>query len=431
MRSAEKGPESIELALDYLKQEIVWHRRAGRYLLTATVTGLASFVGLFVGVASGGLSGSSALPSLFVAFVAVAAGGLPFTTYYGRIAILKSLLQSMLKEMLPPGGWRENWAMAFNAKWYRRPPKWYPFESTEERGPGVDQQRPQSPNGTSTLSEALGDVLRPSGNWRKGHPKWHALLVAMVFFGLLAVTLVLESYSPGQALLYSGLRTLFAAIGGSGFAAFVSMSIYEYVTARNQEREWKHDFDLAKVEHIFGPLYDELQTKMETLRSDLHLSPLKLAGRLEYQYLALLVPESLLEKTRHFSRWALEFGELHDRVQGIMNEMIIKTTREYIRKVGGPDVSFSLGGGEWKIVFGAENSSFRENYDRIVEMVRSYLEKAPVAAGSVSDFEVQLRAALLPIENARQLMQLRETLMALGKELLGDIEPFIKAPYRL
>lgn len=196
--------------------------------------------------------------------------------------------------------------------------------------------------------------------------------------------------------------------------------------ARASVARWRCRLPPQFVRQRHGP-----RARDHGLRSQLHIGRLRVAPLLEYRYLALLVPKPLIDKTKRFRQMAAEYTELHDKVQALISDLIFATTRGYIRKAGGPDVSFSLGGGEWKFVFGASHTSFKENYNRILEMVGGYVEKAPVAVGSVSDFEIQLRATLLPVEEARQMMQLRDDLLALGKELSADIEPFIKAPYTL
>ena len=262
------------------------------------------------------------------------------------------------------------------------------------------------------------------------HPKWYGLGIAAAFFLLALWTLTVEATlipdQPGQALFYSGLRTLFAFLGGAGFTAFLSMHIYQYVTSQNQVRGWEHEFDVDKVREVYGPLYDELKRAEQLLDEQFAMPRLRQVELLRRRYMSLLVPETLLDKGEKILVAANQYRDLHDRAGGKLNNVAENTTRQYLQG----NISLSVGGGEWQYVFGATHPSFEKKYNLLLELVDEQLKRGGSGRGSVSEFEVRMKAALLPIEEGRQLRVMRDELKESISEILAELEPLIREPYK-
>ncbi len=266
------------------------------------------------------------------------------------------------------------------------------------------------------------------------HPKWYGLGVAAVFFLLALWTLAVEATlipeQPGQALFYSGLRTLFAFLGGAGFTAFLSMHIYEYITSRNQVHGWKHEFDVDKVRQTYGPLYDEMRRATKMLDEQLHMVRLRQVEVLQRQYMSILVPPTLLQKIKGLLKGAKEFGKLHDQLKRKMGDLIMNNVSGYVLDQGGGQLSFSLGGGEWQYVLGVTHPSFKANYDRMIEMVENHLRGRDPQQNVAAELARALKALILPVEEGQQLLDLRDDLKNAISEILAELEPLIREPYK-
>src|SRR3990172_2378050 len=106
------------------------------------------------------------------------------------------------------------------------------------------------------------------------HPKYLGLAFAVLFFTVAVGLVYVEmGAAPLDVPFWSAVRTLLAILGGSGFTAWLSMSIYEYVTERGQERSWRRQFALDLVKEIYGPMHDEIMRYLDRVRA--HITSFK------------------------------------------------------------------------------------------------------------------------------------------------------------
>ena len=110
VRSLARFTESEREAIDYLRSEIEWHRKAGRYLFTISVGGLAGTAALIREFSSWG---PVELFSLSIPVLALGGGAVAFVIYYLRIATQKSVTQSLIAFRLTVEEFRRRWWKAF------------------------------------------------------------------------------------------------------------------------------------------------------------------------------------------------------------------------------------------------------------------------------------------------------------------------------
>src|SRR3989442_14326230 len=90
------------------------------------------------------------------------------------------------------------------------------------------------------------------------HPKYVGALTALVFFGLAIEAISFESAAEaagqrGQVVYWAAWRTLFAFVGGAGFTAWLSMTVYEYLQWRGQGKEGRRGVLGNMGKGTFGP----------------------------------------------------------------------------------------------------------------------------------------------------------------------------------
>lgn len=107
-------------AIDYLRHEIEWHRRVGRYLVTVAASGFATSAALLREALSDGSPTALEWITLLPALLAVAVGGPVFYTYYRRILTLKRVTQRLIALRMPDPDFRDRWWQAF-IPWNQEP----------------------------------------------------------------------------------------------------------------------------------------------------------------------------------------------------------------------------------------------------------------------------------------------------------------------
>ncbi len=265
------------------------------------------------------------------------------------------------------------------------------------------------------------------------HPKHIGIAIAAVFLFAYIFTVLYERMLPvPQREFYSELRTFFAVIVGSGFTAWLSMTIYEFITRRAQRRGWKHQFDIDKVREVYGPVYNETRRNLELLTD--HLSQVKLGqshGLLQLQYLSLLVPDHLIQLGRDFEHLANEYNVIIDEVLGKLQNRVRSLANSYLVDIGAPSDSVkSLSGPEARYLLGGKHPDFRRHFAGFLSNIEKICNENQVEVDS-SEFEVWLRAQIHAESDSLRLLERRERLISLVKEMIAILEPLIKAPYDL
>lgn len=262
------------------------------------------------------------------------------------------------------------------------------------------------------------------------HPKYIGMVVAVVFFGASLATVPLETLRPEQGMFLSALRTLFAFLGGSGFTAWLSMTIYEYITRESQNRGWQREFAVELVREVYGPVFDEMKRNLEIVGEHFSKAKWSSSAILQRRYLSLLVPNILIEMGTRFGVEAWEYGEFYDRQIGRLHELILHSANEYIEGVGGPGEAItSTTGAEARILLGGTEQALKKNYRQ--GFLQSF-EKACQERRldpSIAEFEAHLEAALSEDPGAQELLSRRKRVMRLAEDILAVIKPLIEAPY--
>ncbi len=264
------------------------------------------------------------------------------------------------------------------------------------------------------------------------HPKDKGLIFAVVFFGALMSTVLFEQLRPDQGLFLSTLRTLFAFLGGSGFTAWLSMTIYEYITRENQKREWSRQFRVELVKDIYGPVFDEMKRNLEIVREQFQKARWRVGRVLQRRYLSLLVPDSLIEMATRLEAEAWEYNEFYDRERGRLDELIRLSANEYIEGIGGPPNAITgTTGVEARCLLGGTQQGLRKSYRE--GFLRSFGEVCEESKldPPIAEFEAHLQAALSGDPGAQELRSRRKRVMNLAGDILALIEPMIEAPYEV
>jgi hypothetical protein len=257
--------------------------------------------------------------------------------------------------------------------------------------------------------------------------------MGVTFFALTVWAAVSESTSPPKDVpLWTALKTVFAFLGGSGVTAWLSMSIYEFITSRNQERGWKHAFDVDKVRETYGPIYDEMRMNIERLSKDFSKVDPPYIWKLQRQYMALLVPNYIIQKGNDFLLLADEYNGRYDQATARLDNIVNETVRDYIVSSGGPSLQrIAFSSGVWKYVLGATNPQFKKNYDMLLSFLEEKMKESKLQLENISDFEKKLRASLLQNADAEELLSLRHRLIQKASDMLAKLSPLIRAPYKL
>ncbi len=267
-------------------------------------------------------------------------------------------------------------------------------------------------------------------SWWPFHPKYVGLIIAVIFLLALFLTFLYEPLAVGDPGFLVTLRTFLAVFGGSGFTAWLSMTIYEYITRRTQRAGWKHQFDVDKVREVYGPVYNEMRRNLELLT--VHFSNVKWGQShqaLQLQYLSLLVPDHLIELGKDFEHLAGEYNRLHDEAVGRLNNRVRSLANSYLDDIGGPSSSIkSLSGSESKYLLGGTHPDLTRNFRQFLSDVVDICEKSRVEI-DVNEFEVWLQSQIRAEPDGVRLLQKHRKLLGLVKETIAILEPAIKAPY--
>lgn len=257
------------------------------------------------------------------------------------------------------------------------------------------------------------------------HPKYVGALIAAVFLSAFFLTFVYEPPAfPAE------LRALLAIIGGSGVTAWLTMTIYEYITRKTQRAGWKHQFDVDNVREVYGPVYNEMRRNLELLT--LHFSPVKWAQAhavFQLQYMALLVPDHLIQLEKDFERLADGYNRLHDETVGQLNNRVRSLTNSYLADIGGPaSLIESLYGAESRYLLGAKHPDFQRTFQKFITDVEKVCDQNRLNI-NLNEFEEWLRSQIRANPDGMKLLQKHGKLMDLTKEMIAILERPIKAPY--
>lgn len=246
----------------------------------------------------------------------------------------------------------------------------------------------------------LGAILGALRKW-PFHPKYFGLLTAFVFFALALGLVPYEAAgAPEQALFFTAVRTLFAFVGGAGFTAWLSMSIYEYIGERTQERAWNREFAVRMVTEVYGPIYDDLRRNLD--RTRVHLAAFKLSAGsyFETKYLSLLAPSTLMEKGVRLLGVVADHNRMLDRGLGKAQGIVIRFTENYLRSLGILSEERVATGAEARYILGATEPSFKENYDRFLRELEKILAEHTLS-GDIGKFDKELRETVLRSPEAK------------------------------
>ncbi len=259
------------------------------------------------------------------------------------------------------------------------------------------------------------------------HPKYLGVLIAAISFSAFFFFLI---YEP--AALPPELAALLAVLGGSGFTAWLTMTIYEYITRRTQRAGWMHQFDVEKVREVYGPVYNEMRRNLELLTD--HFSVVKWSqshATFQLQYMSLLVPDHLIQLEKDFERRADEYNRLHDETLGKLNNRIQDLVRSYLADIGGATSSVvSLSGSESKYLLGGRHPDLTRNFREFLSRVEKLGEENGVEI-DLDEFEVWLESRIRAEPDGTILLQKHKRLTSLVEEMIAILEPRIKAPYNL
>lgn len=261
------------------------------------------------------------------------------------------------------------------------------------------------------------------------HPKYLGLGFAVVFFALAVGLVLVETRAPPlDAPFWSAVRTLLAVLGGSGFTAWLSMTIYEYVSERGQERNWRRQFALDLVKEIYGPMHDEIVRYRNRLKEHITSFKWDAASFVRSKYLALMVSESTTQKAEQLSRLTGEYNRTFEPTYRALQSVVVETTREFLMRVGGVEQADLTTGAEARYILGATAPGYREGYDRFMRAVAAILEKRGIST-DLGEFEKTLRENVLKRPEATALLELLKKIDESGQALLDEIRPRIRSPY--
>lgn len=274
--------------------------------------------------------------------------------------------------------------------------------------------------------------MQPESPWRARwpfHPKNLALFTAIIFFALALWTISMESANPPDALFWSSARTFASFLGGAGFTAWLSMSVYEYITVRAQDLAFRRQFASDMVRNLYGPVYDELIANLERMDSDMSGLNWSAGKALGTKYLALLAPQSLVARGISMGGLIAQHNILLEEEKGILQAKVNNFTAEYIKRLGAPAGSRPPAtGAEARSILGATDHGIKEAYDRFLTDFEEFLRREGLT-GTASDFDRQLREALLSSPEAKSLQERNARIKEHTQEMLPELKALIRNPY--
>lgn len=261
------------------------------------------------------------------------------------------------------------------------------------------------------------------------HPKYLGLGTAFVFFALSLWIVRYEiSATPTEAAAWAALRTIFGFLGGACFTAWLTMSIFEYVGRRNQEREWKRSFSVDMVKEIYGPIYNELRSNLTRMESDFGTPDWSAGSFLALRYLALLAPETLIKKAAALGPLVREFPRSYDRLHGALQLRIENFANGYLTRAGQPEVRVRLTGGETRHLLGAKDPGLKEAYNRFLKDYEQTAKGRGLEV-TIAELDKAVREDFESRPEAKELLAMFAKVTQQTENLLGEVVPLIKEPY--
>ena len=292
-----------------------------------------------------------------------------------------------------------------------------------------------------TNSIALDDTptLTSSQRKRKGwplHPKNFAIIMAVVFFASLLLISFAASGLPQPPSWFVTITAILGVLGGSCFAAWLSMSIYEFITREGQDSKHAREFAVDLVKTLYGPLYDELMRTRDRLVLNYELLGFDHLQSLHWRYLRLLVPSSLIDAAKGLEAMAEEYGKVFRNANQTLNRRGAEIVNSFVEKREG---SFNiemfsgnkdaLAGGEWRAVLGTGDSGMKSNYDRLVEAVAKAVASGDAIGEARNRFMDEFAEGMRGEPLGGRIVEFRASLCALILDVVGMVEPLIQTPY--
>ncbi len=265
------------------------------------------------------------------------------------------------------------------------------------------------------------------------HPKYVGALTALVFFGLAIAAISYESGAEaagqrGQVVYWAAWRTLFAFVGGAGFTAWLSMTVYEYVHWRGQDREASREFFVSMVKDLYGPIYDEITSNRQRLGE---FEPLDLSAnsRLEQTYLSIYVPPIVINTSHSLLSHGASYNENLGQTISALQSMVAEFTASYFVAKGGPYELPGLSGAEAKGILGANVSPNAESYRQFLERERGRAHALGLKI-DMDDFHRSLRRHIWDSQVAKDLFVRRINVTGWADTMMEQIKPLIRRPYQ-
>jgi len=266
------------------------------------------------------------------------------------------------------------------------------------------------------------------------HPKYVGALTALVFFGLAIAAISYESAAEaagqrGQVVYWAAWRTLFAFVGGAGFTAWLSMTVYEYVHWRGQDREASREFFVSMVKDLYGPIYDEITSNRQRLGE---FEPLDLSAnsRLEQTYLSIYVPPIVIDISHSLLSHGASYNERLGQIISALQSMVAEFAASYFVAKGGPHELPRLSGAEAKGILGANVSPNAESYRQFLEREQGRAQALGLKI-DMDDFHGNLRRHIWDSQVAKDLFVRRINVTAWADTMMGQIKPLIRRPYQM
>jgi len=95
---------------------------------------------------------------------------------------------------------------------------------------------------------------------------WLLGLLVVAFVGFMTFSTIIPQFFPSwNKDATSRVSALFVALTGLFVGTIVSMKIYDYVNARNQIRQWRHEYALRRVDGIYVPLWEQTRGLIKSM----------------------------------------------------------------------------------------------------------------------------------------------------------------------
>ncbi len=268
------------------------------------------------------------------------------------------------------------------------------------------------------------------------HPKNSAMFLAAVFFFvLLLVSVAASGLSQPPSWLLT-VTAILSVLGGSCFAASLSMRIYEFITKQGQEDKYNRDFAVDLVKTLYGPLYDELMKARDRLTLNYDLLGLDQLQSLHWKYLRLLVPGALIDSAEALEAMVAEYSKVFQDADGTLNKKGAQIARSFAGERGETfDVQLfsgnkdTLSGGEWRAVLGTGDSGMKANFDRLADAVSKAVSSGKANGAITRKFMDEFIEGIKSEPLAGRIVELRDSLCASISDVVAKLKPLIQTPY--